>query len=87
MAHFAKIENGIVTMVLKVDDSLEATASEWLHEHGLPGEWIQTSYNANIRGKYAAIGDTYDRDKDIFVAPVYEDGPTPEELSALAIGE
>ena len=37
---------------------------------GLGGTWIQTSYNSNIRGKYAGIGDRYDSKKDEFIAPV-----------------
>jgi hypothetical protein len=36
---------------------------------GLGGRWIQTSYNANIRGKFAGIGDTYDEANDVFVSP------------------
>jgi hypothetical protein len=35
----------------------------------LGGTWKQTSYNANFRGKYAGIGDTYDAVNDVFVAP------------------
>jgi len=27
------------------------------------------SYNANMRGKYPAINDTYDADADVFIAP------------------
>lgn len=30
------------------------------------------SYNGSIRGKYPAIGDTYDADLDKFVSPVIE---------------
>jgi hypothetical protein len=29
----------------------------------------QTSYNANFRNKYAGLGDTYDADKNAFIAP------------------
>lgn len=31
--------------------------------------WVQTSYNGNMRGKYAGIGDTYDEQRDAFIAP------------------
>jgi hypothetical protein len=31
---------------------------------------IRTSYNGNIRGKYAGIGDTYDEATDTFVSPI-----------------
>jgi hypothetical protein len=38
----------------------------------LGGTWKQTSYNANFRGKYAGIGDTYDAVNDVFVSPTTE---------------
>ena len=59
MAHFAKIENGIVTNVLVVDNAYEANGQEYLNGLGLEGTWVQTSYNANFGKKFAAIGDTY----------------------------
>jgi hypothetical protein len=31
-----------------------------LSESGFEGNWIQTSYNGNFRGKYAAPGDIWD---------------------------
>ena len=72
MAHFAEIDkNGIVLRVLVVDDSQENRGQEFLADDlGLGGTWIQTSYNSNIRGKYAAIGDKYDKKKDEFISPV-----------------
>ncbi|WP_199533440.1 helix-hairpin-helix domain-containing protein [Rhodovulum sp. 12E13] len=36
---------------------------------GLVGTWVQTSYNASIRGKFAGIGDLYDPDLDVFAPP------------------
>jgi len=70
MAHFAQIDNNnIVLQVLVVDNSLEAQGADFLaNTLGLGGTWIQTSYNANFRGKYAGIGDTYDAVNDVFVA-------------------
>lgn len=59
MAHFAKIENGIVTNVVVVDNTHEANGQEYLNSIGLEGRWVQTSYNANFGKKFAAIGDTY----------------------------
>lgn len=59
MAHFAKIENGVVTQVVVVDNSEEARGEEFLNSIGLEGTWVQTSYNANFGKKFAAIGDTY----------------------------
>lgn len=69
MAHFAKIENGIVTTVVAVDNEYEANGQEYLNGLGLDGTWLQTSYNANMRGKYAGIGDIYDEINDVFVSP------------------
>lgn len=60
MAHFAKIESGIVTEVI---------VAEQEHIDTLSGTWVQTSYNASIRKNYAGIGYTYDTDKDAFIAP------------------
>jgi hypothetical protein len=74
MAHFAKInENNIVEIVLVVDNSEEHRGQEFLAEDlGLGGRWIQTSYNANFRGKYAGIGDMYDEENDVFTTPIEE---------------
>lgn len=69
MAHFAKIENGIVTEVLVVDNEHEADGEAYLNSLGLEGTWVQTSYNGNIRGKFAGKGDTYDAKNDVFVSP------------------
>ena len=67
MAHFAHIdENNIVTQVLVVPDEQEHRGQEYLNELGLEGRWIQTSYNNNIRGSYAGIGDYYNESIDMF---------------------
>lgn len=68
MAHFARIENGIVRQVIVVsndDAPTEATGKAFIASLSLAGEWIQTSYNSNPiegqdRGKYAGIGDSWD---------------------------
>lgn len=62
MAHFAEIDNGIVTRVI-VADSLE-----WC-ETNLGGVWIQTSYTGSTRKNFASIGFTYDLVRDAFIAP------------------
>ena len=68
MAHFAKIENGIVTTVIVVNNETlgdlefpesEAVGQEFIASLGLAGTWKQTSYNANFRGKYAGAGDKW----------------------------
>ena len=68
MAHFARIENGIVREVIVVgndDAPTEAAGQAFIASIGLTGEWVQTSYNNNpvegkSRGKYAGIGDLWD---------------------------
>lgn len=69
MAHFAKIENGIVTQVVVVDNEHEADGEAYLNGLGLEGKWVQTSYNGNFRCKFAALGDTYDEKNDWFISP------------------
>jgi hypothetical protein len=78
MAHFAKIENGIVREVIVVgngDAPTEAAGKAFIASIGLAGEWVQTSYNGNPvegadRGKFAGIGDVWDGSK--FVSEVAE---------------
>jgi len=75
MAHFAKVENGVVREVIVVgndDAPTEAAGKAFIASIGLAGEWVQTSYNSNFRGKYAGIGDTYDAENDVFVSPTVE---------------
>lgn len=82
MAHFAKVENGVVQQVLVVANgdcgggdfpASEPVGQAFLASLGLEGEWKQTSYNANFRGVYASAGWTYDSVNDVFVAPVSPD--------------
>ena len=60
MAHFAKIENGVVANVVVVANEHEADGEAYLNSLGLEGTWVQTSYNANFGKKFAARGDVYD---------------------------
>ena len=77
MAHFARIENGVVTQVIVVDnkDTADVSGVEKEHigaafcERLFGGEWKQTSYNGNFRKNYAGIGYTYNADIDAFVPP------------------
>jgi len=77
MAHFAQLENNIVTKVIVVSnqDILDENGQE-SEQKGidfcsnlLGGTWKQTSYNGNIRKNYAGIGYTYDEGRDAFIAP------------------
>ena len=76
MAHFARIENNKVVNVIVVHNNellVDGVENEQKGKdfcHGLlGGEWVQTSYNNNIRKQYAGVGYTYDIDADQFVSP------------------
>jgi hypothetical protein len=67
MAHWAELdENNIVIRVTVGNNADEDEGYKWLVDN-LGGTWIKTSYNGNIRKKFAGIGDTYDTEKDIFI--------------------
>lgn len=81
MAHFARIDDGIVREVIVINNEncgggnfpvSELAGQEFIASLGLTGEWKQTSYNGNFRGKYAGISDIYDSKNDVFVSPVME---------------
>jgi len=73
MAHWAEIdENNIVLRVTVGDNNDPDEGYSWLINN-LGGRWIQTSYNANFRGKFAGIGDIYDETNDIFYTPIIEE--------------
>lgn len=83
MAHFAQIENGVVTSVIVAEqDFIDSGAV------GDPASWIQTLYNTRggvhynpnsnepsadqskaLRKNYAGIGYTYDAQRDAFIPP------------------
>lgn len=83
MAHFAKVQDGIVTQVIVAEPEFFDTFVD-----SSPGEWIQTSYNTRggvhyqpdsntpsadqskaLRKNYAGVGYTYDRGRDAFIPP------------------
>ena len=73
MAHFAKVENGIVTEVLVIEQDVIDTGA-----FGDPALWVQTSYNTfggqhpegrPLRKNYAGIGFAYDTGRDAFIPP------------------
>lgn len=75
MAHWAEVDETNTVLRVTVGDNNDPNGDEgyrWLIDN-LGGRWIQTSYNATIRGKYAAIGDIYDEVNDVFVSPVPTD--------------
>ena len=80
MAHFAKVENGVVTQVIVIDQET-LNLGHW----GDPAQWKQTSYNTRggihygenrepdngvaLRKNYASIGHIYDSHLDAFIPP------------------
>ena len=83
MAHFAKVNNGIVEQVIVADPEFFDT-----FVNSSPGQWIQTSYNTRggvhynpdtgepsadqskaLRKNYAGIGYSYDATRDAFIPP------------------
>jgi hypothetical protein len=82
MAHFAELDgtNTVLRVIVISNDvcgeptlafpDTEAAGRAFIaNTLKLGGTWKQTSYNANFRGKYAGIGDTYDAVNDVFVSP------------------
>jgi hypothetical protein len=84
VSHFAEIDpnGGTVLRVLVVPNEQEHRGQDFLaNDLGLGGVWVQTSYNANIRFKYAGIGDTYDATRDAFISPKCHDEATLVEAT------
>jgi hypothetical protein len=78
MAHFALVDEiNTVREVINIgnDDCAggnfpesELPGQMFIASCGIAGRWLQTSYHANFRGKYAGIGDIYDETTDTFVS-------------------
>jgi len=71
MAHWAEIDLDNKVLRVLVGDNNDPAGDEgysWLIDN-LGGNWIKTSYNANIRGNFAGIGFDYIEDRDIFMPP------------------
>jgi len=83
MAHYAKVNYGIVEKVIVAESDFFKTFID-----SSPGSWIQTSYNTrggihyqpnsnipsedqskSLRKNYAGIGYTYDETRDAFIPP------------------
>lgn len=79
MAHFAQMNDNIVSQVIVVNNETlenkpfpesEAIGLAFCQSlYGADTEWKQTSYNSNFRGRYAGVGMTYDETLDEFVNP------------------
>ena len=87
MAHFAKIENGIVLEVHAVDNynldpnDEESSGVDFLTKLHNYADWKQTSYNGRIRFNFASVGYLYDSIRDGFIPPKCHDEATVNELT------
>jgi hypothetical protein len=75
MAHWAELDADKKVIRVTVGDNNDPVGDEgyqWLINN-LGGTWIKTSYNGTMRGKFAAIGDTYDSELDLFISPITEE--------------
>lgn len=78
MAHYAKINNeSIVEAVIVISNSdemangveREAVGVAFCQKLTGHQNWKKTSYNGNIRKRYAGVGYSYREDLDAFIAP------------------
>tara|TARA_B100000929_G_scaffold288951_1_gene278474 strand:+ start:371 stop:751 length:381 start_codon:yes stop_codon:yes gene_type:complete len=92
MANFAKMdENNLVVDVIKIhnNDLLDENGEEsealgiafCKSLFGEDTEWIQTSWNHNVRGSFAGIGWSYNSELDIFCEPLPFPSWTNNELT------
>jgi hypothetical protein len=76
MAHFVRINDNTCGEVIVVNNEVlenkpfpesEPIGIAFCKSlYGEDTEWLQTSYNATFRGKYAGSGDIYDPVEDVF---------------------
>ena len=62
MTHFAEVIDGIVTRVIVAEQ-------DFIDNLPNKEQWIQTSYNNDIRKNYAGVGYSYDEARDAFIPP------------------
>lgn len=97
MAHFAKVQKGVVTQVIVAEPEFFDTFVD-----SSPGQWVQTSYNTRggvhynpetgepsadqskaLRKNYAGRGYTYDAGRDAFIPTKPFESWTLNETSCL----
>jgi hypothetical protein len=77
MAHFAKLDenNNVIDVNVVNNDVIDyqneeesgiSFLTQWSNGYS---NWKQTSYNSSFRKKYAAVGDFYDANNDVFISP------------------
>lgn len=90
MAHFAKVENGLVTQVIVADQAFIDSGAV-----GDSSLWIQTSYNTfegvhllggePLRKNFAGIGYSYDSARDAFIPPKIYDSWVFDEFKCVYV--
>jgi hypothetical protein len=77
MAYFAELdEKNVVLSIMSVHNNELLVDGVESEQKGVEfcntikqSKWVKTSFNANIRKKYANIGDLYDEINDDFISP------------------
>ncbi len=79
MAHFAEIgkDNKVIQVIVVHNNELQNTGGTESESKGIDfceelfghRNWVQTSYNGNMRYNFASQGYTYDEVNDAFYAP------------------
>lgn len=75
MAHWAELDKNNIVLRVTVGDNNDPNGDEgyqWLIDN-LGGRWVKTSYNNNIRVRYAGIGMSYNEELDAFILPKCHD--------------
>jgi hypothetical protein len=83
MSHWAELDDNNIVIRVVVCDNDDPNGDEgyqWLLDN-LGGRWIQTSYNANFRGTFAAVGGRYDVTEDRFYNPLSNPKQRPAHLA------
>ena len=93
MAHFAKVEDGIVMQVIVAEQ-------DYINSLVDVHKWLQTSYNTRggihytpnstspdggiaLRKNFAGVGFTYDADRDAFIPPKPHDSWVLDDVTCL----
>ena len=78
MAHFCELDNNDVVLRVIVVSNADTSTPDGTEVESIGiafcqrlfgGNWKQTSYNNNMRVRYAGIGYTYDETLDAFIPP------------------
>ena len=72
MAHYAYLDNHNIVVAVTVGkdetELINGLDTETYYAQGTPYSVKRTSYNGNIRKQFAATGDSYDPDNDVFIS-------------------